>query len=222
MGKADWGGGIAGATSGAATGTGLGGPVGGVVGGALGFLGGMFGGKKKKKKKKISTLDKRQQQLNESQHAAITGEGPLADLYNYDPDAANEVFSKNFANPAYREFKEKLAPEITGQFRNQGLQNSSYVGDALAKRGRDIQERLDAKRTEYLYGEQKDARNAKRDAVENLQNRKTFAYDADDDGSGGSNTGNWMDSLLNSVKGKEEGISDWIQDTALKYLPGGV
>jgi len=178
---ANWTGAATGALGGASTGatigsiipgvgTGIGAAVGGLVGGAAGLF-----GNKKKKKKKLSSLDKRQQELNKQQHESILGKGPLADLYNYDPEKANEVFDKNIANPAYRKFQEDLAPQITGQFRSNGLQNSSYAGDALAKTARDIQENLNAKRSEYLYGEQNNAREAKRTAVENLQNRQTFS-----------------------------------------------
>lgn len=214
MPKPNWGGGATGAVSGATAGSAFG-PIGSVVGGTLGFFGGLFGGGKKKKKKKISTLDKRQQQLNDTQHEAVFGKGPLADLYNYNPEAANDVFSKTIANPAYRDFKEKLAPEITGNFRSQGLQNSSYVGDSLAKAGRDIQESLDAQRSQYLYGEQKDARNAKRNAVENLQNRQTFAYDQAAPSSGGGG----IDSILRSITPDAmEGIKDFL----VNKTPGGV
>lgn len=180
-----------GAISGATAGLGIGGPIGGAIGGLVGGIAGLFG--KKKKKKRVSSFDKRQQQLNEQQHESILGNGPLADLYNYDPEQANAVFDKNVANPAYRKFKEDLAPSITGQFRSQGLQNSSYAGDALAKSARDIQEGLDAKRSEYLYGEQNNARNAKRSAVENLQNRSTFAYDQNNEG------GFDIDNILKSI-----------------------
>lgn len=193
MPKADWGSGASGAASGAITGASIGGPWGAAIGGAVGGLAGLFGGGKKKKKKR-SAYDKQQQKLYGYEHEAILGEGPLADLYNYDPEAANDVFDKTIANPAYRKFQEKLAPEITGQFRNQGLMNSSYAGDALAKTARDIQEGLDAQRSQYLYGEQKDARNAKRNAVQNIQGRSTFAYDTAAQG-GGFN----LDSILNQI-----------------------
>lgn len=178
---ADWTTGSTGALGGASTGAsigsiipGVGTAIGGALGGLVGGIAGLFG---KKKKRKISAFDKKQQRLYDMQHESILGKGPLADLYNYDPEAANAVFDKTVANPAYRKFKEDLAPGITGQFRSQGLMNSSYAGDALAKTARDIQESLDAQRADYIYGEQNNARNAKRQAIENLQNRQTFAYD---------------------------------------------
>lgn len=197
----DWTGGATGAIGGASTGAtlgsvipGLGTAAGAGVGGLVGGIAGLFGNKRKKKNK-LSSFDKRQEQLNQQQYNSILGKGPLADLYDYDPEAANAVFDKNIADPAYRKYQEDLAPKITGQFRSAGLQNSSYAGDALAKTARDLQEGLDAKRAEYLYGEQKDARTAKRSAVENLQNRQTFAYDT----AAGTNRGFDINSILKSI-----------------------
>ncbi len=191
---ADWAGGATGAISGASTGGAIGGPIGAGIGGVVGGLTGLFGGGKKKKKK-ISSLDKRQQRLNKQQHEAILGKGPLADLYNYNPEEANAVFDQNVANPAYRKFKEELAPSITGQFRSNGLMNSSYAGDALSKIARDIQEGLDAQRSQYLYGEQKDARSSKRGAIDSLQGNQTFAYDKAAPTNSGFDIGNVLNTI---------------------------
>jgi len=176
MAKTNLAGAGSGALGGAGTGFAIGGPIGAGIGGLVGGLAGLFGGGRKKKKK-ISTLDKRQQQINESQYQALLGEGPLADLYNYDPKGANEVFNQITARPAQRNFRESTVPGITGAFRKQGLMESSYVGDALSKAGRDVQENLDALRAQALYGEKQGAQNARRNAVENFQNRQTFAYE---------------------------------------------
>lgn len=172
---ADFTGAATGALSGAGTGGAIGGPIGAAAGGLVGGIAGLFGNKKKKKK--ISTFDKRQKELNKQQHQAIFGEGPLADLYNYNPEQANEVFDKTVANPEYRNLKEQAIPALTGQFRNAGLMTSSYAGDAVGKLIRDVQEKLSGERSKYLYGEQKEARSAKQNAIENLQNRSTFAID---------------------------------------------
>lgn len=200
MPKADWGSGTSGALGGASTGAAIGSIIPGVgtaigagVGGLIGGFSGLFGGKKKKKK--VSAFDKNQQKLNQQQHQAILGKGPLADLYNYDPEAANQVFDQNIANPAYRKFQENVIPGITGQFRSNGLMNSSYAGDAISKLARDIQESLNSQRTQYLYGEQKDAQNAKREAVNSLQNQQTFAYDKNPGGGGGFD----INKVLNSI-----------------------
>lgn len=190
---ADWTNAATGALGGVSTGLAIGGPVGGVAGGLIGGIAGLFG--KKKKKNKISTFDKMQQGLNQNQHQAVLGQGPLADLYNYDPEAANAVFDQNVANPAYRKFQEELVPGITGQFRNQGLGQSSYAADAISKLARDVQENLNAKRGEYLYSEQNDARTAKRNAVNSLQDRQTFAYDKNPQNSGGFD----IDRILSSI-----------------------
>ena len=99
--------GASGALGGASTGFAMGGPIGGVAGGLLGGIAGLFGGGRKKRKK-LSTMDKRQQQLNEQQYQGLTGQGPLADMYNYNPEGANDVFNKTIANPAYKKFQEEL------------------------------------------------------------------------------------------------------------------
>ncbi len=181
MARVDLGGAASNAVSGTATGLGLAGVPGAVAGGVLGLFGGLLGGRKKKKKR--STLDKRQQMINQQQQQGLMGQGPLADLYNYDPEKANAVFDKTVGRPAYRNFQENIVPGITGSFRKHGLEESGYVTDALGKAGRDVQEGLDAQRSQYLYGQESEAREAKRSAVENYQNRNT--QERQDRGEGG-------------------------------------
>jgi len=72
--------------------------------------------------------------------------------------------------------------------------DSSYAGDALSKIARDIQLGLDAQRSQYLYSEQKDATNAKRNAAQNFQGQQNFAYDTSAP-RGGFN----IDSILSSI-----------------------
>lgn len=173
---ANWGEAGQGAASGAITGGSIGGPWGALAGGALGGIAGLFG-KKKKRNKRLSSLDPNQQNINQQQYASFLGEGPLADLYNYDPEQANSVFDQTIANPAYQNFQENIVPTITGQFRSNNLQNSSYSGGALGKAGADVQRGLDAQRAQYLYGQEQGAQTAKRSGIENFQNRQNFAYD---------------------------------------------
>jgi hypothetical protein len=214
MGKYDVGEGASGAFSGASTGFAAGGPVGGVVGFVAGASKGLFG----KKKRKKSHLEKRQKQLNKDQYSAFHGEGPLADLYNYDPEKSNEVFDKTIGRKAYRDLNEKAIPAVTGQFRNEGLMKSSYAADAIAKLTRDVQESLDAQRTETLYKEQKEARDAKRQGIENYQKREAPTK-ANKQGGGGGGLGGVSNFLT-----PENVNSAWdaVGDFAVNKLPGGV
>lgn len=208
MARADFSSGVSGAITGASTGFQFGGPIGAGIGGAIGGIGGLFGSKKKKKKT-ISTLDKDQQRLNKIQHQSILGKGPLADLYNYDPEKANAVFEQTRSRPALREFNEKTIPGITGSFRKAGLQNSSYVGDALSKAGRDVQENLDSLRNDYIYKQENQAREAKRSAVDSSLNRQTMGYDT-----GYSNNRSFdINSIIKS-------ISPSAVDSISKYFKG--
>lgn len=175
MPRADWGAGLSSGLAGGLAGFGIGGPVGAGVGALLGGVGGIFGGRRKPKKR--STLDPYQQALYDQQFQALQGQGPLADMYNYNPGMANDVFDQNYARPAYRNFQENLIPSITGQFRNQGLMDSSYAGDSLSRLARDVQEGLDAQRTQYLYGQEQAAKQNRMQGLENMLSRQTFAYD---------------------------------------------
>jgi len=195
----DYAAGASGAASGAMAGS-AGGPVGTAVGAAVGGAAGLWGGGRKKKAKKRSTFDKRQKQIHEDQYGSYYGQGPFADLYNYDPEQANKVFDETVANPAYRDFGEKVIPKVTGQFRQGNIMDSSYTGDALSKAGRDVQERLNAQRSQYMYGLQKEARDAKRSSMENYQNRTTFDYDTSARGSAGIDWKSLIDQYGKFVK----------------------
>ena len=170
--------GASGALSGGQLGFSVGGPVGGAIGATVGGLAGLFGSKKKKRKpKQISTLDPQQQQLYDQYVQSIRGEGPLAGLHGFDAQGANQNFDANVARPAYRNFQENIIPQITGQFRSGNLQNSSYAGQGLARAGRDVQENLDAQRSNMIFNGQQNAQNSKNSALNNILGMQTFAQE---------------------------------------------
>ena len=182
MPKADWGGAAGGAASGALSGAsigsiipGVGTAIGGAVGGIIGGISSLFGGKKKKKAKKKSTLDPQQQALYNDYIASIRGEGPMAGLYNFDAEGYNDVFDKTIGRQANRNFNENIIPGITGQFRNNNLQNSSYVGESLSRAGRNVQENLDAQRSANVFAGQQNANQNKQNAINSVLGTQTFA-----------------------------------------------
>lgn len=172
---------LSGALSGGLGGAQLGGMVGGLPGalggGALGGVAGLFGKKKKKKAKRVSTLDPSQQALYNDSIAGLRGEGQFADLYNFNADQANDVFNQNVARPAYRGFQENIIPQITGQFRGQGIGNSSYTGEALSRAGRNVQENLDAQRAAAMYQGQEDVNSRRAQGIDKILNMQTFNYE---------------------------------------------
>lgn len=201
MPKADWGGGAGGAVSGAVSGAsigsiipGVGTAIGGAVGGIIGGISGLFGGKKKKKPKKRSTLDPQQQALYNDYISSIRGEGPMKDLYNFDAEGYNDVFDKTIGRQANRNFNENIIPGITGQFRSNGLQNSSYVGESLSRAGRDVQENLDAQRSQNVFQGQQQANQNKQNAINSVLGTQTFAYEKP-----GAQAPNAIDQILGSV-----------------------
>ncbi len=167
--------GFSGAGTGAIYGAQLGGGPGAVAGGIIGGLSGFFGkDKNKKKPEQISTFDPYQKQLFEQKTQALQGNGgPLADVYGpFNSQLMRDYYEKSFAQPAYQEFQENVVPTITGAFRGKNLQNSSYLGGALANAGSKVQNNLNGQLAELLYkGEQSslDRRSSALDRILNLQ-----------------------------------------------------
>jgi len=191
MPKLDFGGGAAGAASGAALGSGILPGVGTAVGAVAGGLLGLFG--RKKKQKKISTLDKTQQGIYNKYAQGLQGQGQYADMFNFDPEKQRDVFNQTYAQPAYQQFQEEVVPGITGQFRGGNLQNSSYLGGALAKAGTNVQKNLDAQLAQMLYQGQNDSVERRINGINNLLNMQTFAYQKPQASAGDQAFGSLMD-----------------------------
>lgn len=150
--------------------------------------------KKEKKPKKRSTMDKRQQALWADYDKGLRGEGPLADLYNFDAQKATNNFNQNVARPAYENYQENVVPEITGAFRSKGLGNSTYAGQALERGGRMVQNDLNAKMSDYLYNQEQAIQNRKANGINNFLNTQTFAYEKPKQ--------SWFDSALEAGASK--------------------
>lgn len=227
MPKPNWGAGAGGALSGAATGAsigsvvpGIGTAIGGAIGGIAGGLGGLFGGgrKKKKKPKRLSSLDPQQQALYNDYIKSIRGNGPFSDLYDYDAQGANDNFDQNVSRPAYRNFNENIVPSITGQFRSQGLGNSTYAGEALSRTGRDIQENLDAQRSNMQFQGQQGSNANKQNAINSALGLQTFAYSKPE-----APTPSGIDQILGSVAPQAgKWFADFLSDSRRSNAPKSV
>jgi len=174
--KLSAGGAASGALSGATIGANFGGPWGAAIGGGIGGLAGLLGGADKKAKQ-TSTLDPQQRQLlDDYMMAAQKGQGPLADLFGQtDQNQFRGFFERSYANPALERFREEIIPEITGQFRGQGLENSSYLGGALAKEGGKVQRNLDDQFANLQFQQSNQNMQNKRSAIEKILGMQTFA-----------------------------------------------
>jgi hypothetical protein len=148
-------------------------------------VGSMFGGGKKKKAKKRSTLSPEEQKLHQDYISGLRGEGPMAGMFNFNPEQVNSNFENMVARPAYRQFQENIIPGITGQFRGANIGNSSYTGEALGRAGRNVQESLDAQRANALYKAEQSSIDRKMRGVDSALNIKTFDWERPQE-SGGS------------------------------------
>jgi len=186
----DWQKGFAGAGTGAVTGGSIGGPWGALVGGVTGLTSGFFGDKKPTQ---TSTFDPHQKQLYEQQAQALQGGGgPLADVYGqYNPELMKNYYEQAYAQPAYQNFQKNIVPTITGQFRGNNLQNSSYLGGALSQAGTNVQNNLNAQMSELLYKGQNDQLNRRSSALDRILNLQTHVNERPQP--------SVFDSLLNSL-----------------------
>lgn len=165
---------------------------------------------KKKKPKRRSTLDRNQQKLWDTYNQGVMGEGPLADMYNFNPQKASQNFQMNVANPAYQNFQEQIMPQITGSFRGRGLGNSSYAAQALGSAGRNVQNDLNAKMYDYLYNQEQSMADRKQNAMNNILGTQTFAYEKPQQ--------SWFDSALEGGASK---FGSRFGDYAFNSLFGG-
>lgn len=199
----DWGAGATGAGTGAIYGAQLGSVVPGIgtaigagAGALLGGLGGFFGGEKNKKPmSSISTFDPQQKQLYDQQMTALQGGGgPLADIYGqYNPELMKNYYQQAYAQPQYQEFQRNIVPTITGQFRGQNLQNSSYLGGALSRAGTDVQNNLNANMAQMLYQGQQSQLDRRSGALDRILNLQTQVHERPQP--------SIFDNLLNSLAG---------------------
>ena len=173
----DFGAGLSGAGTGAVYGGSFGGPIGALVGGGIGALGGFFGGAKKDKN--VSTFDPKQKELYEQRSQALQGGGgPLADVYGqFNPTAMRNYYEQSYAKPAYKEFQENVVPTITGAFRGKNLQNSSYLGGALAKAGTDVQGNLNSQMANLLYQGEQSQQTRRANALDQILGLQTQVHE---------------------------------------------
>lgn len=207
MAKYDAGSAVSGAIAGASLGSNFG-PWGTGAGALVGGVGSLFGSKKKKKKpNRLDSFDPQQRALYDEYINGIRGQGPMAGQFGFDANGYNQVFDQTVGRPAYRNFQENIVPQITGQFRGNNLQNSSYHGEALSRAGRNVQENLDALRNQNVFQGQQQAQNSKQNAINSILGMTTFNYEKPEARSGG------IDQILNSVAPQ---AGEWFAD----YLKG--
>lgn len=169
---------LAGAGTGAIYGAQFGGPVGSAIGAGVGGIAGLFSPKAKGPQRK-STFDPTQQGLYDQYAQALQGGGgPLGDIFGqFDPEQVRQLYEQMYAQPAYQNFQENIIPSITGQFRGQNLQNSSYLGGALAKAGTNVQNNLNAQMSNMLYQGQQQNQQNRMQGVQGLLGMNTFDWE---------------------------------------------
>ena len=92
----------------------------------------------------------RNQQLIEQILQGIQGEGPFADIFQFDED----VFQRSFVDPAKSRFKNQIAPQIQQSFLAGSQQGGTGLEDTLSRAGVDMDQLLNQQFAQMLQSNQ--------------------------------------------------------------------
>ncbi len=116
----------------------------------------------KGKMKQASTLSPEQQKLYALIEKGITsGTGSLGSLFG---DFNEDSFNKGVAEPALKNFQDKILPQLQQQYIGQGQAHGSGMRDAQLRAGTDLQSKL----AELMYGAQNQQQQNKLQGVNTL------------------------------------------------------
>jgi hypothetical protein len=115
----------------------------------------LFGSKDKAKK--FQNLTPEQMSLLNQVMQALTGQGgdqnPFSQMFGeFNPEQTADVFQRGVADPAMRNFRQRIIPQIQQSFADQGA--SSGLNNSLATAGRDLEENLSSQLANFIYGAQ--------------------------------------------------------------------
>lgn len=116
------------------------------------FMDFFFG--QKDKAKKFSNFTPDQMNLFQQFMQGLSGQGgQFGDMFGqFNPDQASNTFQQGVANPAMRNFNQRVVPGIMQSFADQGA--SSGLNNSLATAGRDLQENLSSQLSNFIYQSQ--------------------------------------------------------------------
>lgn len=81
------------------------------------------------------------------------GGGSFGNMFGeFDPQNASDTFQKGVADPAMRNFQQRVIPSIMQSFADQGA--SSGLNNSLATAGRDLEENLSSQLANFIYQSQ--------------------------------------------------------------------
>lgn len=124
-------------------------------------------GKKDKAKQFQQYTPQQMQGLQQLFQALTGGGGPFQDLFGeFNPEQTSDVFQRGVAEPAMRNFRQRVIPQIMESFGDQG--ESSGLYNSLASAGRDLQSQLGSQGELFMN----------QSRLQNLQNRLTGVQSA--------------------------------------------
>lgn len=108
----------------------------------------------KDKAKKFNRFTPQQEKLFGQFLQGLMGQGgSFGGMFGeFNPEATADVFQRGVANPAMRNFRQRIIPEIMQSFADQGA--SSGLNNSLATAGRDLEENLSSQLANFIYQSQ--------------------------------------------------------------------
>jgi len=116
---------------------------------------------KRDKAKRFNNFTPQQMDLFQQFMQGLAGQGgSFGDTFGeFDPQQTSDVFQRGVADPAMRNFRQRVIPSIQQSFADQGA--SSGLNNSLATAGRDLEENLSSQLARFIYDSQ----------MQNRQNR---------------------------------------------------
>lgn len=124
-----------------------------LISGAASVAGGILS---KPKRQRETPIQKRQRQTIDEVLAGLRGEGDFAQFFGADED----VFQRQFVDPALQRFQSQVAPQIQQSFIASGQQRGTGLEDALTRAGVDLNTALASQFGEFQQAGQNRAMQA--------------------------------------------------------------
>lgn len=135
----------------------------------------LFG--RKDKAKQFQTTNPQQNQLLQMIFQALSGgggqTGPFQNLFGeFNPEQTADVFQRGVAEPAMRNFNQRIVPGIMENFADQAYH--SGLGNSLATAGRDLSENLASQGSLFNYNAMMQQRQNQLGGINSVLGTQTF------------------------------------------------
>lgn len=111
--------------------------------------------------------------FNQLMQSLMGGDGAFSDVFSqFDPNQAANVFQQGVADPAMKNFQDRIIPGIQQSFADQGPSSGLY--NSLAASGRDLQQNLSSQLANFIYQSQMQNQQNRMSGLNTALNTRSF------------------------------------------------